>query len=136
MTIEILLANEIHYQFTDIGMSNYYLYENMQPISITAEREHEICMMYFDGSKCKHGCGVGVVFKSLEGNMRSLSFRFTWICINNVFEYETHYLGLFKAINMVIRCLIFHGDSKLVIKQVKDKIGAKHHYLKTYKNRV
>lgn len=37
---------------------------------------------------------------------------------------------------MDIRCLIVHGDSKLIINQVKDKISARNHYLKTYRNRV
>lgn len=41
-----------------------------------------------------------------------------------------------KAISMGIRCLIVHGDSKLVINQVRDKITTRHHYLKTYRNKV
>ena len=92
--------------------------------------------MYFDGSKCKHGCSVSVVFKSLGGHMRRFSFRFTWICINNAIEYESLYLGLSKLISMGIICLVVHGDSDMVIKKVRDQISAIHHYLKTYKNRV
>jgi len=37
---------------------------------------------------------------------------------------------------MGIRCLIVHGDSELIINQVKDKISARHHYLKNYRYRV
>jgi len=92
--------------------------------------------MFFDRARCKHGYGAGVVFKSPEVHMKRFSFIFTWTCTNNVAKYEALYLGLSKAINMGIKCLIVHGDSELVINQVKDKISARHHYLKTYKNRV
>lgn len=68
--------------------------------------------------------------------MRIFSFIFTWTCTKNIDEYESLFLGLSKVVSMCIRCLIVHGDSELVINQVKDKINARHHYLKTYKNRV
>jgi len=92
--------------------------------------------MYFDGARCKHGYGARFVFKYPKGHIKRFSFRFTWICINNVAEYESIYLGLSKVISMGIRCLIVHGDPKLVIKQVRSHISARHHYLKTYRNRV
>ena len=68
--------------------------------------------------------------------MKRFSFRFTWIYTNNEVEYEALFLGLSKAINMGIRYLIIHGYSKLFINQVHDKISGKHHYFKTYRNRV
>jgi len=108
----------------------------MQPISVTVEREHEMWTMYFYGARCKYGCGASVIFKSPEGHMKRFSFRFTRICTNNVIEYETLYLGLSKAISMGIIYLVVHCDLKLVIKQVKIHINAKHLYLKTYRNRV
>ena len=77
-----------------------------------------------------------MVFKYPKGNTKILSFRFTWNCTNNADEYKALYLGLSKAISLGIKCLIVHGDLELVIKQVRNKISAKHHYLKTYKNRV
>jgi len=68
--------------------------------------------------------------------MKIFSFRIIWICTNNDVEYEALHLGLSKENSIGIKCLVFHGDSKLVIKQVKNQISAKHHYLKTYRNRV
>jgi len=58
-------------------MGNYCLYEDAQPILIIAEKEHEIWKMYFDGSRSKHGCGDGFIFKSPKGHMKIFSFRFT-----------------------------------------------------------
>ena len=116
LTIEVLSANDLNYQITNASIENYYLYEKTLPISITIDKEHEIWMMYFDGSLCKHGCGAGVVFKSLNKNTKIFSFQFTWNCTNNADEYEALCLWLSKAISIGIRCLIIHGDSKLVIK--------------------
>lgn len=60
----------MNYQVTDAGMGNYYLYENIQPISITAKKEYEVWIMFFDEARCKHGCSVGVVFKSSNKSMK------------------------------------------------------------------
>jgi len=127
LTIEVFLANDLNYQVIYASMGNYYLYEDAQPILIIAEKEYEIWTMYFDGSRCKHGCGARVVFKSLEGYMKIFSFRFIWICTSNANDNETLCLGLSKAISIRIKCLIFHGDLELVIKQVSDQISAKYY---------
>jgi len=50
LIIEFISTNDLNYQVIDAGMGNYYLYEKMQPILVTANKEHEIWMMCFDGS--------------------------------------------------------------------------------------
>lgn len=117
-------------------MGNYYLHENTQVIYVIDDKKYEVWTIIFNGARCKHGCGAGVVFKSLDGSTIRFSFQFTWTCTNNVVEYEALCLGLSKVIIMGIGCLIVYGEFKLVINQVQDKISAKHHYLKTYRNRV
>lgn len=118
-------------------MGNYCSNDYFQPILVSAKNEYEVWIMYYDGAICKHGCGVVIVFKSPNGHMKIFSFRFTWTYINNDLEYEALYLDLSKAISMGIICVIVHGDSKLVINQVKDNINVRHHYLKTYnRNRI
>ena len=87
LTIKILSANDLNYQVIDVGMGNYYLHENVQPILVIVEKEYEVWTIYFDGTRCKHGCGASVVLKSLYGHMKRFSFRFTWTCTNNVVEY-------------------------------------------------
>jgi len=120
LTTKVLSTNDLNYQVIDASLGIYYIYEDTQSISVTVEKEHEIWKMYFDGSRCKHGCRARVVFKYLERYMKRFSFRFIWICTNNVVEYEALCLRLSKAISIGIKCLIFHSDSKLVIKQVKN----------------
>lgn len=136
LTTKILSTNDLNYQVIDVGMGNYFLYENIQPISVSAKMEYEVWKMFFDGARCKHGCRASSIFKSPEGNMKRFYFKFKWNCTNNATEYEAICLGLSKDINMGIKYLVVHGDSKMIINQVKDKISARHHYLKNYRNRV
>jgi len=42
ITTKVILANDLNYQVIDAGMKNYYLYKKTQPISIIADKEHEI----------------------------------------------------------------------------------------------
>jgi len=50
LTIKFLSIIDLNYQVTDVGIGNYYLYEKNQPILVIIDKEHEIWMMYFDGS--------------------------------------------------------------------------------------
>ena len=42
LTTKILSQNDLNYQVTKIGMGNYYLYENVQPISVSTKKEYEV----------------------------------------------------------------------------------------------
>lgn len=42
LTTKIISANDLNYQVTNSGMGKYYLFENIQPISVTTKREHEV----------------------------------------------------------------------------------------------
>lgn len=115
-------------------MENYYLHENIQPISIFVQKKFKVWIMYFYGARYKYDCGSGVIYYSIEGQMKIFSFTFSWICTKNVVEYEALCLGLSKAISMGIICLIVHGDFELYINQMRDKISARYCYLKNYRN--
>lgn len=75
-------------------MVNYLLHKNTQLILVSAEKEHEVWIMYFDGARCKYSCGDRVIFKPPYGYMKRFSLRLTWTCTKNVVEYEYLYLGL------------------------------------------
>lgn len=72
--------------------------------------------MYFDGARCKHGAGDGVILKSHKGGYKRFIYRVTWACTNNATKYEALCLGMAQATKMGIRCLKVFGDSKLAIK--------------------
>lgn len=67
LTTKIILANDLNYKVIDVGMGNYWLHENTQPILISTKKDFELWTMFFGGVRCKHGYGVGAIFKSLMG---------------------------------------------------------------------
>ena len=66
--------------------------------------------MFFDGSACDDGCGVGILLMSPRGVTYSFSIRMTAPCTNNLVEYEAMHRGM----------KVF-GGSKLVISQLTEE---------------
>jgi ribonuclease HI len=50
--------------------------------------------MYFDGSACEDGCGVGILLVSPQGVTYSFSIRLSAHCTNNLAEYEAVRRGM------------------------------------------
>jgi hypothetical protein len=50
--------------------------------------------MYFDGSVCEDGCGIGVLLVSPRGVTYSFSVRLPAPFTNNLAEYETVHRGM------------------------------------------
>jgi hypothetical protein len=50
--------------------------------------------MYFDGSACEDGCGIGVLLMSPRGVTYSFSVRLLAPCTNNLAEYEAVRMGM------------------------------------------
>lgn len=53
LTIEILSANDLIYQVIYVGMKNYYLYKNIQPILVFTKNKFEVWIILFDGTRYK-----------------------------------------------------------------------------------
>ena len=71
--------------------------------------------MYFDGAANIHGCGIGAVLVSPEGDQFPASARLEFPYTNNIAEYEAYIMGLNLAIDMGIGELEAYGDSSLII---------------------
>lgn len=71
--------------------------------------------MFFDGARSKVGSRAGMVFIAPSRERLKFSFRLTWLCINNIIEYEAIYLGLEQAHKMKIKNLMVFEDSELVV---------------------
>jgi hypothetical protein len=52
------------------------------------------CAMYFDGSTCEDGCGIGILLVSPRGVTYSFSIRLSAPCTNNLAEYEAVRRGM------------------------------------------
>jgi hypothetical protein len=52
------------------------------------------CAMYFDGSACEDGCGIGILLVSPRGVTYSFSIRLSAPCTNNLAVYEAVCRGM------------------------------------------
>ncbi|XP_052477822.1 uncharacterized protein LOC105787918 [Gossypium raimondii] len=75
--------------------------------------------MSFDGASNALGHGIGAVLVSPEGDHYPLTARLNFFCTNNIAEYEACIMGLRAAIDRKIKILEVHGDSALVIYQIR-----------------
>jgi ribonuclease HI len=74
--------------------------------------------LFFDGSVCSKGWGVGCVMVSPHGMQYELSVRLEFMCTNNPAEYEGLLHGLEFLRDMGVTVVEALGDSKLVVQQI------------------
>jgi ribonuclease HI len=74
--------------------------------------------LYFDGSVCKDGQGVGIVLISPNGAEIEMSSRLNFHCSNNQTEYQALLFGLIMLRSMGVKHVEAYGDSLLVVQQV------------------
>jgi ribonuclease HI len=74
--------------------------------------------LFFDGSACREGQGVGVVLVSPRGAIFEQSFHLEYFCTNNQAEYEAILLGLQILSSMGIKSVKAFGDLLLVVQQI------------------
>jgi hypothetical protein len=87
------------------------------------QNSHESCILvsirpwklFFDGSACREGQGVGVVLVSPRGAIFEQSVRLEYFYTNNQAEYEAILLGLQILSSMGVKHVEAFGDLLLVI---------------------
>jgi ribonuclease HI len=77
--------------------------------------------MYFDGSTCEYGCGIGILLVSPQGVTYSFSVRLPAPCTNNLAEYEAVRKGLELLLEAGAEAVEIFGNSKLVISQLMEE---------------
>jgi ribonuclease HI len=77
--------------------------------------------MYFDGSACEDGCGIGVLLVSPRGVTYSFSARWPAPCTNNLAEYEAVRMGMELLVEASVEAVEVFGDSKLVVSQLTEE---------------
>ena len=92
----------------------------------------KICKCYFDGTYSKEGAGAGFLLISPEGNLMPFSFKLEFDSTNNVAKYEALISSLQVAKQMGVQCISIYGDSKLIIRQIKNHYQTKHLRLRSY----
>jgi hypothetical protein len=76
--------------------------------------------MYFNGSVCGDGCGIGILLVSPRGATYSFSIRLHTACTNNLAEYEAVRRGMELLLEAGAEAVEIFGDSKLVISQLTE----------------
>jgi ribonuclease HI len=74
--------------------------------------------LFFDGSTCRGGHGIGIVLISLRGNIFEQLVHLKYFYINNQAEYEAILLGLQILSSMGVKHVEEFGDSLLVMQQI------------------
>jgi ribonuclease HI len=81
--------------------------------------------MYFDGSACEDGCGIGILLVSPRGVTYSFSVRLPAPCTNNLAEYEAVRKGTELLLEARAEAVEVFGDSNLVISQLMEDYKCK-----------
>jgi ribonuclease HI len=76
--------------------------------------------MYFDGSVCGDGSGIGILLVSPWEATYSFSIRLQAPCANNLAEYEAVHKGMELLLEAGAEAVEVFGDSKLVISQLME----------------
>jgi ribonuclease HI len=92
--------------------------------------------MIFDGVVNKEGAGVGVWINPPRLATKLCSYKLAFDCTNNMVEYEALILGLKDLKEMGAKRIVFDGDSRFIINQVKGIYQSKHPILREYMNTV
>jgi ribonuclease HI len=77
--------------------------------------------LYFDGSVCNEGQGIGIVLVSPSNVSFDFSSRLKTYCTNNQVEYEALLFGLELLNCMGVKHVKAFGDSQLVVQQVLEE---------------
>jgi ribonuclease HI len=77
--------------------------------------------MYFDGSACEDGCGIGILLVSPRGVTYSFLVRLHVPCTNNLVEYEAVRNGMELLLEAGAEVVEVFRDSKLVISQLTEE---------------
>jgi ribonuclease HI len=98
--------------------------------------ENELWNMSFDGVVRKEGSGAGVWIRPPNVGTKLYSYKLTFDCTNNMAKYEALILGLRVLKELGAKRIVVHGDSELVINQVKVIYQSKHPILRLHRNLV
>jgi ribonuclease HI len=88
--------------------------------------------LFFDGSSCGKGGGVGILLISPRGEMFEFAIPIQLTVINNQAEYEALLRGLQYLRDAKTISVEIFGDSELVIKQLNGQYECRNDILRNY----
>jgi ribonuclease HI len=142
---ELLHSNQIaklnctlvdHRHDASIDSSSCTLLDSSFTNPCTQLTNHNLWTLYFDVSRNTHGVDVGYLLIDPYGIRNYLSCHLESKCTNNDAKYEALIQGLRKAIDLKVRSIEAFGDSRLVIKQVRNFMFNTFHHLNKHQKEV
>lgn len=107
---------------------------NQKIVKLDEENE-PLWNMDFDVALSKEGSGAGVwLFNSQTRKAEGNSYKQNFQCNNNIAKYEALILGLRLLKKIGVKIISVHGDSELIIRQIKGEYSTKHPSLRDYRN--
>jgi hypothetical protein len=91
-------------------------------------RDPNMWTLFFDGSKYLEGTVSSYILKDPNGNKVMIACRLEFQCIKNIVEYEALLQGLRKSIDLGENKIKVFGNSKIVMRKVRNTI----HYLSSH----
>ncbi len=88
--------------------------------------------LFFDGSVCTHGCGIGLVIISPRGASFEFAYTIKPYVTNNQAEYEAVLKGLQLLKEVEANAIEIMGDSLFVISQLAGEYECKNDILMVY----
>jgi ribonuclease HI len=95
-----------------------------------------VVFFIFYGSKYLEGAGDGCIMKDPNGKKTLIACILEFQCTNTISEYEALLQGLRKEIDLKVTNIKVFGDSKIVIRQVRNTIHCRSSHLKTIHYKV
>ncbi|XP_074300358.1 uncharacterized protein LOC141631608 [Silene latifolia] len=116
-----------------------FLYLAVTEVAVSAvlvreqdKEQNPVYYMHIDGASNQRGEGVGLILRSVEGELIAQTVRCEFKATNNETEYEALILGMQLVLELGVRNLKISSDSLLIVNHVNDEFIARDSKMITY----